>query len=226
MVGEFEGLGEAVTGAMAGRAVEPESGDEPRAMRMSADCLNCRAALTGSYCARCGQKAHVHRTMGAFFHDLLHGVLHVDGKAWQTLPLLAWQPGKLTRRYIDGQRARFVSPMALFLFSVFVMFAMLNLTIDSDGMGAYQLGSSLERSQTETQTARLRSSRTQKQALKPGPEHARPSTTRLARQREDLKEIENLRKIAQRSARQAQSLARHCVARGPTRTSAQESRIC
>ena len=62
----------------------------------------------------------------AFFHDFLHGVLHFDGKLWRTLPLLAWKPGALTRRYIDGQRASFISPMALFLFSVFLMFAVLN----------------------------------------------------------------------------------------------------
>ena len=37
--------------------------------------------------------------------------------------MLAWRPGELTRRYVAGERARFVSPMALFLFSVFLMFA-------------------------------------------------------------------------------------------------------
>jgi len=50
-------------------------------------------------------------------------VLHFEGKIWRTLPMLAWRPGELTRRYIEGERARFVSPMALFLFSVFLMFA-------------------------------------------------------------------------------------------------------
>ena len=33
------------------------------------------------------------------------------------------ESGALTRRYIHGERARFVSPLALFLFSVFLMFA-------------------------------------------------------------------------------------------------------
>ena len=89
-------------------------------------CLNCGAALVGSYCHGCGQHAHVHRTLRAFFHDLAHGAFHFEGKMWRTLPLLAWRPGALTRRYIEGQRARFVSPIALFLFSVFVMFAVLN----------------------------------------------------------------------------------------------------
>ena len=59
-------------------------------------------------------------------HDLLHGVFHFEGKIWRTLPMLAWQPGALTRRYIHGERARFVSPLAAFLFSVFLMFGVLS----------------------------------------------------------------------------------------------------
>ena len=76
----------------------------------------------------CGQQAHVHRTLRAFGHDLLHGALHFEGKIWRTLPLLAWKPGELTRRYIDGERAKFISPVALFLFIVFLMFAVMGLT--------------------------------------------------------------------------------------------------
>lgn len=118
---EIEGIGDVVTGGLVARAVEPRAGEahghEP------GNCLNCGAALAGPYCQQCGQPGHVHRTLGAFWHDLAHGVLHFEGKIFRTLPLLAWRPGDLTRRYIDGQRARFVSPMALFLFSVFLMFA-------------------------------------------------------------------------------------------------------
>ena len=65
--------------------------------------------------------------MGAFLHDLMHGALHFDGKTWRTLPKLFFKPGELTRRYIDGERMRFVSPMALFLFSIFLMFAVFQL---------------------------------------------------------------------------------------------------
>lgn len=87
------------------------------------NCLNCGTALSGPYCVQCGQHAHLHRTVGALFHDILHGVLHFEGRTWATLPRLAWKPGELTRAYIEGARVRFVSPMAMFLFSVFVMFA-------------------------------------------------------------------------------------------------------
>lgn len=115
-----EAIGEAVSGGMVARAVEPHAGEHDG---QAANCLNCGAALIGGYCHQCGQQAHVHRTLGAFWHDLAHGVLHFEGKIWRTLPLLLWHPGKLTRRYIEGERSRFVSPMALFLFAVFMMFA-------------------------------------------------------------------------------------------------------
>ncbi len=71
-------------------------------------------------------KAKAHRTLSAFGHDILHSVLHFDGKIWRTLPMLFWKPGELTRRYVHGECAKFVSPLALFLFSVFLTFAAFN----------------------------------------------------------------------------------------------------
>ena len=118
---DLEAVGDAVTGGVVARAVEPRTGADDGHTHEK-DCLNCGTELTGTYCHACGQKSHVHRTLHAFGHDLLHSVLHFEGKIWHTLPLLAWRPGELTRRYIDGERAKFVSPMALFLFSVFLMF--------------------------------------------------------------------------------------------------------
>jgi hypothetical protein len=126
-MGEFEALGDAVTGGVLGRAVEPKAG-EGDGHTHETQCMNCGAQLAGPFCHQCGQHAHVHRTLSSFFHDFLHGVLHFEGKIWRTLPLLAWKPGELTRRYIDGQRASFVSPIALFLFCVFLTFAVMGLT--------------------------------------------------------------------------------------------------
>jgi hypothetical protein len=40
--------------------------------------------------------------------------------------MLVWHPGRLTRRYVHGERAKFVSPLALFLFCVFVTYASVN----------------------------------------------------------------------------------------------------
>ncbi len=119
----IEVVGAGVSDALLARAVEPQQGEASDDGHGATRCLNCGAFLNGPYCNRCGQKAHLHRSISDFGHDLLHGVLHFDGKLWRTLPLLIWRPGELTRRYIHGERARFVSPLALFLFAVFVTFA-------------------------------------------------------------------------------------------------------
>jgi hypothetical protein len=131
MAGNFEAIGDAITGGILGRAVEPGAGEAATGHTHETRCLNCGAQLTGPYCHECGQHAHVHKTLTAFFHDLAHGVFHLEGKLWNTIPMLVWRPGELTRRYIDGQRARFVSPIALFLFCVFFMFAVVGMTSSS-----------------------------------------------------------------------------------------------
>ena len=122
----IEPIADAVTGGLAAHAVEPSTGIDQSGHTSERACLNCSAPLVGTYCHNCGQRGHVHRTLGSLGHDLLHGLLHFEGKIWHTLPLLAWRPGDLTRRYVAGERARFVSPLALFLFSVFLLYAVLS----------------------------------------------------------------------------------------------------
>ncbi|WP_298674185.1 DUF3667 domain-containing protein [uncultured Sphingomonas sp.] len=112
------------TGALLARAVEPVGAvDSATGGHGAGECLNCGTGLIGAHCHGCGQAGHVHRTISAIGHEIAHGVFHFDGKIWRTLPLLVLHPGELTRRYIAGERARFVSPLAVFLFSVFLMFA-------------------------------------------------------------------------------------------------------
>jgi len=128
-MGEFEAIGDAVTGGLLARAVEPgagEVGDDGHTHEKN--CLNCGTPLVGPYCAACGQKSHVHRSLRGFLLDFVQGLYNFEGKIWRTLPMLAWHPGEMTRRYIAGERARFISPVALYLFTVFAMFAVLNFT--------------------------------------------------------------------------------------------------
>ena len=137
---DINALGDAAGSAMIARTIEPvATGVGADGHTHEANCLNCGAPLAGDFCSACGQHSHVHRTVRAFFHDLIHGVFHLEGKTWRTVPLLVLHPGQLTRRYIDGQRASFVSPMALFLFTVFLMFATLSTNFSGptvqSGMG-------------------------------------------------------------------------------------------
>ena len=149
-----DAFGTAVEGGLFAKAVGKGSQAQPEHRELEdghfaeGACLNCGTELIGSHCHSCGQKAHLHRTVGAFLHDLLHGALHFEGKTWRTLPMLALKPGELTRRYIEGERKRFVSPMALFLFSIFLMFAVfqvIGLTAPTDINSTDALQNNLER---------------------------------------------------------------------------------
>ncbi len=128
MSGEIEAAGDALTGGLIARAVTGDRGASGAGHGDHGACLNCGAPLTTPYCGQCGQGAHLHRTLSSLGHDILHGVFHFEGKVWRTLPELILRPGHLTRRYVKGERAKFVSPMALYLFTVFLMFAVFGFT--------------------------------------------------------------------------------------------------
>ena len=119
MSGEVEAAGALATaGAVAG-AIEPGDPGKPG----EGGCLNCGAELGGGrYCSNCGQSARPHRTLGGLVSEFLASLYNFDTKAWRTLPLLLFRPGTLTRQYVYGKRARFISPLTAFLLSIFLMF--------------------------------------------------------------------------------------------------------
>jgi len=117
---DLEAAGGAATGGLIAAAIERPTGDAGEAH--AGQCSDCGAATTGNFCANCGQPTHVHRTLLHLGEELLHGVMHFDARIWRTLPLLLVNPGRLTREWVQGKRTRYVSPLAIFLFTVFLMF--------------------------------------------------------------------------------------------------------
>ena len=189
---EPEAIGEAVSGGLLGRAVEPKAGEigaDGHTRELS--CLNCATPLQGDFCAACGQRAHVHRTLTAFAHDLLHGVLHLDGKVWRTLPMLARRPGELTRRYIDGERAKFVSPLALFLFSVFLMFAVVGQDVDFNQL---EVKTDIARAEVE-QSQSLRALEERRKRAADAGQSTAALDAQIATARENVEALESLRRV-------------------------------
>lgn len=136
MSGEIEALGDLANTALVARSLEPEGGINHAAVADKHHvCANCDAPLLGNFCANCGQKAHVHRSLAHVGEEFLHGITHFDGKAWKTLPLLLFRPGKLTRDYIEGKRARYIAPVPLFLLVVFLMFFVFSFVSFTPGTG-------------------------------------------------------------------------------------------
>ncbi|MCE2843210.1 MAG: hypothetical protein LW689_10760 [Novosphingobium sp.] len=67
-------IGDLAQGALTARAVEPAHGEgRDDGHTHESVCLNCGTALIGRHCHNCGQAAHIHKTLGAFFNGALAG---------------------------------------------------------------------------------------------------------------------------------------------------------
>ena len=189
-----DAIGTGAEGALVSKAVEDER-VKPLVKGHFAEraCLNCGTELIGSHCHACGQKAHLHRTIAAFMHDLLHGALHFEGKIWRTLPKLMFKPGELTRRYVEGERAHFVSPMALFLFVIFLMFAVFQLA----GLSApaeFNTESQVANMDEVRENARkeLQAAVTEAEEQEPGGAQTAETERRIAEARDTIEELDSI----------------------------------
>lgn len=186
-----DGIGSILTGGIFAREAERAAhGDAADGHAEDEPCANCGAMRIGPYCHQCGQAGHLHRNLMALVHDIAHGVFHFEGKLWNTLPLLAWHPGRLTRRYVHGERTRFISPMALFLFSVFLMFAVMSNLGHHKGTSKHAAKVSAEMSKEENQRKSLEIQLTTFQAVRGAtPGDHKELDEKIANTQRDLKAL-------------------------------------
>ena len=93
-----------------------------------ANCKNCRALLSGRFCASCGQAANVHvPTTRELVRELLEGLTHSDSRLWRTLKSLWFKPGKLTQEFIAGRRVAYLPPFRLYLIASILFFLLASL---------------------------------------------------------------------------------------------------
>ena len=80
-------------------------------------CTNCGEELRGEFCHGCGQKRFVEsdRRFGHLLQQFIASATDLDGRIWRTIRALLFRPGLLSREYFDGRRAKWVSPVPLFL---------------------------------------------------------------------------------------------------------------
>ena len=86
------------------------------------DCLNCGTALNGSFCSACGQRAvPPDPSVAELAGDAWQELSGYDGRIAATARGLL-RPGYLTREYVAGRRARYLSPVRLYLIVSVVYF--------------------------------------------------------------------------------------------------------
>ena len=74
-------------------------------------CRNCGAALQGAYCSACGQRAFERTSLRTLLHGSLSQVLDIEGPLLRTFRAACVSPGGTARRWVDGERVRFVHPL-------------------------------------------------------------------------------------------------------------------
>jgi hypothetical protein len=95
---------------------------------MATDCLNCGAALHGSFCSACGQRSvPPDPSVAEVAGDAWHELSGYDGRIAATIRGLL-RPGYLTREYVAGRRARYLSPVRLYLIVSVIYFVVASST--------------------------------------------------------------------------------------------------
>ena len=97
-------------------------------------CPNCGAEFGTpsehtNFCPACGQENHdLNIPFSHLLAEAFETVFHFDSKSIRTVQALVFRPGFLTSEFIHGRRARYVTPIRLYIFISFLFFLLLSLS--------------------------------------------------------------------------------------------------
>lgn len=98
-------------------------------------CLNCGSELepADKYCAKCGQRAKGAKVpLRDFIGDFFQDYFTVDSKFFRSILWLLARPGKLTKEFNEGKRKSYIAPLRMYLFTSFIYFFLLSLSVKND----------------------------------------------------------------------------------------------
>lgn len=105
------------TGSLSRAAASPQT--------RSTSCLNCCTSLTGPFCSSCGQRdIPPYPSVRELAVDAFWELSGWDGRFASTARALFRHPGMLTREFLEGRRARYISPLRLYLVASLVYFVL------------------------------------------------------------------------------------------------------
>ena len=108
--------------------------------RKANHCLNCGEEFDESfnYCSHCGQENNHNRvSFATLIIDFLNNYFSFDSKFSLSLLPFLFEPGYLTKKFVEGKRASFVNPIRLYLvisLIFFFVFSMVSNDIIQDSV--------------------------------------------------------------------------------------------
>ena len=120
-------------------------------LQPAARCLNCGNTRPSRFCAQCGQNDRSYvRGLATVGWEFCREAFEVDSRLFQTLKLLLFKPGSLTSEFSRNRRARYMSPIRLYLFTSFLFVLVLSFAMpDSFEEGLVVMGADPEESSPE-----------------------------------------------------------------------------
>ena len=113
------------------RTTQPYENTGPRPDVQARACLNCGTPLAGDYCSQCGQRdIPPYPSVRDLVIDAFWELSGWDGRFATTVRALVQRPGMLTREFLEGRRARYLSPLRLYLMASLVYFVLKASTPD------------------------------------------------------------------------------------------------
>lgn len=92
------------------------------------ECPNCSAPLYGQYCSQCGQnQKSTNRFFLVLLNEAFEGMFSWNSKVWQTTKAMFFKPGMLTTEHLANRRARYISPLRLYIMTSVMFFLTLSL---------------------------------------------------------------------------------------------------
>lgn len=93
------------------------------AERKEKNCLNCGTMVQGRFCHVCGQENVVpHETFLYMVKHFFYDIMHFDSKFFDTLKILLFRPGFLSKEYMKGRRAAYLNPVKMYVFTSAIFF--------------------------------------------------------------------------------------------------------
>lgn len=115
----------------------PETTTPEAGPGVPSSCLNCGADRLGAYCHNCGQHHLDDRlTLRVVWREFAERFLKLERGLFATTKAALLDPGGLARRYVEGQRRRFVNPISFLLIGSALAVLALPLYASSERMAS------------------------------------------------------------------------------------------